>query len=265
MPMFYYFNHLKLFLSPSFPLMVQGRGRDRVSTLSCSSSSWTSSTYSAKMSKTLTSLHRVKQTKQQTEHFFFEAQTLPIPPIALKKIEKPQHQTHGFCPLIYFLFIAQTVRVTGLRGRWARWWRIWCSSLRRCCKNFTAEHSGETMKTCSTFWQIRSGRWEKRPIEICFCHERAVKTSKLQSFIDQMKIMFSLFFFFIGDALSECTVCVLTDTLLLSRLLRKAWATKRRPCRPSTRAPTKSCSISCLNREIPRKRRRPSSGRYGPS
>lgn len=119
----------------------------------------------------------------------------------VKKIEKPLHQTHGFCPLIYFLFIAQTVRVTGLRGRWARWWRIWCSSLRRCCKNFTAEHSGETMKTCSTFWQIRSGRWEKRPIEICFCHERAVKTSKLQSFIHQMKIMFSLFFF-IGDALS---------------------------------------------------------------
>lgn len=84
MPMFYYFNHLKLFLSPSFSLMVQRWGRDRVSTLSCSSSSWTSSTYSAKMSKTLTSLHRVKQTKQRTQHFFLEAQTLPISPIALK-------------------------------------------------------------------------------------------------------------------------------------------------------------------------------------
>lgn len=85
MPMFYYFNYLKLFASPSFPLMVQRRGRDRVSTLSCWSSSWTSSTYSAKTSKTaLTSLHRVKQTKQQMRHFFLEAQTLPIPPIALK-------------------------------------------------------------------------------------------------------------------------------------------------------------------------------------
>lgn len=143
--------------------MGHRRGRDRRSTLNCWSLSWTSSTCWVKMSKTtLISLHRVRKSKTNTHKLpFLRAQTFPY---CIKNIEKPQ--THWFCHLIFFFIfflISQTARATGLRGRWQRWWRIWCSSLRRCCKNFTAERSWETMKTCSTFWQIRSGRWEKPP------------------------------------------------------------------------------------------------------
>lgn len=59
---------------------------------------------------------------------------------------------------------------------------------------------------------------------------------------------------------------LITDTLLYTcRLWRKAKLRERRQCRPSTHAPIKSCFISCLNRDIPKKKRRRSSGRYRPS
>lgn len=70
---------------------------------------------------------------------------------------------------------------------------------------------------------------------------------------------------FLDNTLSECACVLLTHALLPSRRWRKARATKRKPCRLSTPAPTKCFSISCLNREIPKKRRRASPGRYGPS
>lgn len=117
-----------------------------------------------------------------------------------------------------------------------------------------------------------SGRsdWDgERRYRVCFhqsrksfCHECAVRNSKCH-FIYRAneRLVFTLF---IDEASRECT-CVLTRMLLPSRLWRKARATRRKPWRPSTRVPTKCFSISCLNREIPKKRRSPSPGRYGPS
>lgn len=103
----------------------------------------------------LTSQGKTKKAKQT--HTSFNSSESKLWPYW--KIEKPETDTDS--PLWFSLWLPQTVRATGLRGRWEQWWRMWCSSLRCCCRHCTAEHSWETMKTCSTSWQIRSGRWER--------------------------------------------------------------------------------------------------------
>lgn len=68
------------------------------------------------------------------------------------------------------------------------------------------------------------------------------------------------------DNLVSVSYQLITATLLfLSRLWRKAKLTKRRQCWASIPAPIKSCFISCLNRDIPKKKRKRSSGCYRPS
>lgn len=59
---------------------------------------------------------------------------------------------------------------------------------------------------------------------------------------------------------------LITETLLyIYRFWRKANLRKRRHCQPSTHAPIKSCFTFCLNRDIPKKKRKGSWGRYSPS